>query len=106
MLLLQVRDWITAAKTADLSLLQLLLERTPRLLWAVAQGHTALGHTALHWAAARGGVAGAAAVTWLLEKGLPPGVLNAQVGAAQHSQCFIVTIIPVIRLETGRDGFS
>ena len=56
------RDWFAAAKLCSVSQMASLLQRHPGLLLARGAG---LGHSALHWCAARGDEQ---AVLWLLEK--------------------------------------
>ena len=54
-----VKDWMTSARCIDLTAMEMLLSAEPRLL--VAKG-TGLGHTALHWCAAKGSAQAVACV--------------------------------------------
>ncbi|PNH12507.1 DnaJ subfamily B member 11 [Tetrabaena socialis] len=58
-----LRDWMTAARCCDVGSLEGLLAAEPALLCSRGSG---LGHTALHWCAAKGSVE---AVGWLLQQG-------------------------------------
>ncbi|KXZ47821.1 hypothetical protein GPECTOR_32g433 [Gonium pectorale] len=61
-----VREWMTAARGCDVAVLAALLASEPRLLGCRGTG---MGHTALHWCAAKGSVEG---VLWLLQQGGAP----------------------------------
>ncbi|KAG2484955.1 hypothetical protein HYH03_016253 [Edaphochlamys debaryana] len=74
-----VREWMTAARGCDVGALACLLGADPRLLSARGSG---LGHTALHWCAAKGGVE---AMRWLLEMGLDVNVRNDDGATPLHA---------------------
>ncbi|KAL6764127.1 ankyrin repeat-containing domain protein, partial [Haematococcus lacustris] len=76
-----VKDWLQAAKTSQLDLLQHLLMAQPALLNVRGPG---LGHTALHWAAAKGDTA---TVRWLLQQGAAPGAFNHEAATPLHAAC-------------------
>jgi hypothetical protein len=69
---------LAAANLASLSL-SLLLSKSPLTLSLSAQG---IGHTALHWAAAKGQLA---AAVWLLGAGADADALNASDSTPLHS---------------------
>ncbi|KAK9811860.1 hypothetical protein WJX72_011307 [[Myrmecia] bisecta] len=69
------RRWMEAAKSGKVHEQKRLLAGAPRLLAYQGQGtnYSFTGHTALHWAAAKGHLA---AIKWLLLKGANPNAQN------------------------------
>jgi hypothetical protein len=74
-----IREFMLAARSCDIQGMQQLLSTEPRLLHAQNQG---LGHTALHWCAARNS---GPAVEWLLQQGANPSALNASKATPLHA---------------------
>ncbi|GFR47298.1 hypothetical protein Agub_g8985, partial [Astrephomene gubernaculifera] len=74
-----VRDWLTAARCCDVGALAALLSAEPGLLGCRGGG---LGHTALHWCAAKGSVEG---VAWLLQQGMDINVRNDDGATPLHA---------------------
>jgi len=85
--------WIEAAKAADVAQMEKLLAQSgPELVHHKARG---IGHTALHWAAARGEVR---LMEWLLSVGAQPNALNTSEAtplhtAAANGQAFAVGLL-------------
>ncbi|GLC33342.1 hypothetical protein PLESTB_000343900 [Pleodorina starrii] len=76
---LLVRDWMLAARSCDVGALERLLDQEPRLLGCRGTG---MGHTALHWCAAKGSVEG---VAWLLAQGMDVNVRNDDGATPLHA---------------------
>lgn len=77
---LEVRRWLDAAKAGDLITMQILHKEQPSLVHERSSG---VGHTAAHWAAAKGHVG---ALTWLLDAcSFDPNFSNACGATALHS---------------------
>ncbi|EFJ44630.1 molecular chaperone, partial [Volvox carteri f. nagariensis] len=74
-----VRDWMMAARGCDLGALTRLLQQEPGLLGCRGTG---MGHTALHWCAAKGSVEG---VGWLLRQGMDINVRNDDGATPLHA---------------------
>ena len=78
-------QWFDAAKAGDLGTLQRLLAQEPCLLYYRGKGisYGFVGHSALHWAAAKGHVA---VVKWLVEEqNVNPNVRNNGDGTPLHA---------------------
>ncbi len=73
------RDWMAAAKVGDVGVLSHMLASQPGLLGV--QGNV-LGHTALHWSAARGHVD---AARWLLARGADAAARNHEGATPLHA---------------------
>eukprot|EP00198_Chlamydomonas_reinhardtii_P011679 XP_001701016.1 DnaJ-like protein [Chlamydomonas reinhardtii] len=73
------QEWIAAARGGDVGALCGMLAASPGLLGARCRG---MGHTALHWAAAKGEVEG---VEWLLRQGLDVNVRNGDGATPLHA---------------------
>ncbi|GIM11413.1 hypothetical protein Vretimale_14936, partial [Volvox reticuliferus] len=74
-----IRDWMMAARSCDVGALARLLEQDPRLLDCRGTG---MGHTALHWCAAKGSVE---CVGWLLQQGTDINVRNDDGATPLHA---------------------
>ncbi|GLI65651.1 hypothetical protein VaNZ11_009251 [Volvox africanus] len=74
-----IRDWMMAARSCDVGALTRLLEQDPRLLDCRGTG---MGHTALHWCAAKGSVE---CVGWLLQQGTDVNVRNDDGATPLHA---------------------
>ena len=77
----EIKRWCDAAKDGNVGAMRTMLAATPCLLHARGTG---VGHTALHWACARGELA---AVKWLLseEAGADPNAVNSEGATPLHA---------------------
>ena len=90
--------WIEAAKNGALDMLFVFLEKNYGLLDFKGPG---IGHTALHWCAAKGH---AAACKWLLRQGAAVNSLNSEGSSPLHAAAANgQTVIVELLLESGAD---